>query len=276
MTLLSVENRKARRLKTALFAHIAAVTCCAAVADIDNGSGAQCGINMLFTALVGSDLCLLGLTTAAIVEWPTRRRRILLLLTGVGWVWLLCVFIMVRARSYSPPFLFLLPGFVTVAAFGFGVAMRVRGIALAVNSRALGGASEPLQFTLRRLLQWVAATATLLAIAKALHSTASLHLERGIAYTIAMLGVMSLLAAGIVLATMWATLGSGRPVRRLPFAFFLAVAGGLTPAYCFDRPSPWAYVLIAITAAMLSAIAGATLLVVRDCGYRLVGAANGR
>lgn len=76
----SPDANKARPLKKLAFVHLAAVTCCALVTDIDNGSGVQSVINMLFTSLVGSELCLLGLGMAAIVEWPPRRKRISFLL----------------------------------------------------------------------------------------------------------------------------------------------------------------------------------------------------
>lgn len=264
-----------RRLKRLLFAHLAAVTCCAVFTDI-NGSGMYAGMNMLFTALVGSELCLLGLGMAAVVQWPPRWKPLSLLVTGTGWVWLATVFVLVRTGSMPPSFLLLLPPFVSLAAFGFGLAMRGRSVGLVSVTDAPGDASEPLQFTLRHLLVWVSTTAVLLAIARGLHSTAPSQLEGGIAYTIAVLGVMSVLTAGIVLATLWATLGSGRPVYRLPLAIALAAIGGLAPAYCFDRPSPWAYVALAIVAVMLSGIVATTLLAVRQCGYRLVDAAGGR
>jgi hypothetical protein len=270
MELLSVDQGQTQRFKRLVFTHLAAVSCCAVATDVNNGSGAQASINMLFAALVGSGLCLLALGMAAVVKWPPPWKHLSVLANGTCWIWLVTVFVLVRTRSIPPPFLLLLPQFVSLVAFGFGLVMRRKGLRLVPATDALDGASEPFQFTLRQLLTWVSTTAALLAIARGLHSTASLHLERGIAYTIAVLAVMSLVTAGVVLAMLWGTLGIGRPVLRLPFAFTLAAIGGLAPAYCFDRPSPWAYLGLAIVAVMLSAIVAATLLIVRKCGYRLV------
>ena len=265
-----MRHAEARPLKKLAFVHLAAVTCCAVVTDIDKGTGGQAAINMLFTALVGSDLCLLGLGMAAIVAWPAKWQRIPILVLCTGCIWLVAIFVMARARSLPPPFMVFLPMAVNLGAFGFGSLLRRLRLGLVVAAEPLDGASEPMQFTLRRLLMWVTATAVLLAIARRLHSTGSLHVETAIAYTIAVLGVMSLLTAGIVVTTLWATLGSGPPFQRLPIAISLATVGGLAPAYCFDRPSPWAFIALAIVAAMLSVIAATTLLFVRKCGYRLV------
>ena len=271
-----VRQAEARPLKKLAIVHLAAVTCCAIVTDIDRGTGVQAAINMLFTALVGSDLCLLGLGMAAIVEWPPRRKRISFLLNGMAWIWVVTLFVMARTRSFPPPFIFLLPPLVSFAALVFGMALRLRGVGLVATADPLGDSLEPLQFTLHRLLSWVTATAVLLAIARGLHSTMSLHVETSVAFTFAVLGVMSLITAGIVLATLWATLGVGRPVQRLPLAVSLAAIGGLAPPYCLGRPSPWAYLLLAVVAAMLSAIAATTLLFVRKCGYRLVDTRGSR
>lgn len=260
---------KLQRLKQLLFAHLVAVTCCAAMADIDGGTGVQAGINMLFTALVGSDLCLLGMGMAAVAEWPPRKRASLLA-KSTGWIWLVTFIVMIRARYLPPAFVLLLPLLVSSVAFGFGIGMRIWHVRLVSAADAFEGAAEPFQFTLRHLLMWVSTLAVLLAVARGLHSTASLHIEGKIAYTVAVLAVMSLLTAGIVLATLWATLGAGRPVARLPMAVSLAAIGGLAPAYCFKRPDPWAYVGLAIVAAGLSTITAASLLVVRRCDYRLV------
>lgn len=119
-----------RPLKKLAFVHLAAVTCCAIVTDIDQGAGARAVVNMLFTSLVGSDLCLLGLGMAAIVEWPLRWQRISFLLNGTAWIWLATFFVMARTRTFPPPFIFLLPPFVSFASLAFGVAMRIRGVRL--------------------------------------------------------------------------------------------------------------------------------------------------
>jgi len=265
-----VDHEARRKLKWLGIGHLVAVTGFAAVADVSGDSAVQAAINMLFTALVGSELCLLGLGMAAVAKWQPEGRCLSLLAKSTCWVWLLIEFVAARTGTLPPLFILLMPPLVTLASFGFGLAIRAWGVRLVSAVDDMDGVEEPFQFTLRHLLAWTGTIAVLLAIARGLRTSTSVHDEGGIAYAVLMLAVICLLTASIVIATLWATLGIGRPSSRVPIAVSLAAIVGLSPAYCFDRPSPWAYVGLSAVAAMLSIIAAPSLLVVRGCGYRLV------
>ena len=81
--------------------------------------------------------------------------------------------------------------------------------------------------------------------------------------------VVAIVAATIVLTSLWSALGSGRPGRRLPIALAVAAASGAVPAFYFDLPT-LAYLILMGIAVLLSFITAESLLVVRQCGYRLV------
>jgi hypothetical protein len=108
-----------------------------------------------------------------------------------------------------------------------------------------------------------------LAIGRAIRAFEPQHDRETFAFAITALIVICVVTATIVMTTLWAVLGSGRPLLRLPFAVALAAAAGLVPAFYF-AVMPLGYIILAGVAALLSLVTAASLFVVRRCGYRLV------
>jgi hypothetical protein len=86
---------------------------------------------------------------------------------------------------------------------------------------------------------------------------------------LAVLLVFGICFGSVTLAALWAALGLGNPAVRVPFVFLLSAAGSVLMAFCLPGgKEDWMQMFV--LAIGDSAIALASLLVVRSCGYRLV------
>jgi len=77
-----------------------------------------------------------------------------------------------------------------------------------------------------------------------------------------------------ILATIWATLGTGNVVRRIAAVFFISLMLGLSWAngagYSLDTKPWWLFPLSSLILVVPTTIILATLLVIRNLGYRLL------
>lgn len=229
-------------------------------------------INVLFTALIGSELGLLGLCLAAAVAQPANRSRSTFAIGAATlWVWLLAFFALgaVKPSPPSPPALILwLAPVVSLASWAFGFALWAWGVRLIRVGNSSDALIEAFQFTIRHLFWLTGLVAVLLGVGRAIRAVVTR--DRGaLIYEGAAVAVVAVVAAAIVLTSLWSALGGGRPAWRLPVALAVAAASGTVPAFYFDLPK-LAYLVLAVIAVLLSFITAESLLVARHCGYRLV------
>jgi hypothetical protein len=131
--------------------------------------------------------------------------------------------------------------------------------------------SRGLQFKLRHLFILTAIAAALLAIGRGLEHVPATGDE---SYTAIDKGVVFPYLVLIELATLWAALGTGRPLPLLlvvlPLAF---VVGAIPPFYlkAFQKvPSDWQiYLTCSSVFGLQATITAASLLIFRSCGWRL-------
>ena len=270
MTTKADTRGKLRRLAAA---HIVAGLGLAAFVDVNAGlDWFPSSINALFTALIGSELGLLGLGMAAAIGQPANRARSACTIGAATlWVWLLTFFAL-GAANRSPPsppaFILWLAPWMSLASWAFGCVLWAWGVRLLRVASSSDALTEAFQFTIRQLFVLTALVAALLAAGRVIRAVVTR--DRGVLmYESAAVVVVAIAAATIVLTSLWSALGSGRPARRLPIALAVAAASGVVPAFYFDLP-PLAYLILAGVAVLLSFITAESLLVVRRCGYRLV------
>ena len=250
--------------------HFGAIIVCAGLADVDDPSPGHFCVNSLFTALVASQLCLLGMAAAVAAERPHNHkqwlRRIAVVTLGV---WMLTFVVFARDTSDVPLFIWLLAPAVSTVACASGFGLRAWGVRLIRIDGASDEVVEAFQFTLRHLLALTAGVAVLLAIGRAFRALTSRLDEELFPLGVIALAVLGVVTAGAAVTTLWAVLGTGRPWQRLPFAVTLAASGGLLPAYYFSVPRAGHFILAAVSG-LISLIMAASLFVVRRAGYRLV------
>lgn len=262
-----------RKLWRLVFAHFATGLVLAALVDVNTSlDWGQASINALFTALIGSELGLLGLGLAAAIGRPTNRSGPAFAIAAATlWIWLL-TFYALGATNPSPPsppaFILMLGPVASLASWAFGFALWAWGVRLIRIANYLDAMTEAFQFSIRHLFGLTGFVAALLAVGRAIRAVVTR--DRGaFIYEGAAVVVVAVVAAAVVLSSLWSALGSGRPVRRLPIALAVAAASGAVPAFYFDLP-PLAYLILMTVAVLLSFITAASLLIVRRCGYRLV------
>jgi len=157
---------------------------------------------------------------------------------------------------------------VTVAAataLWIGVrALGVRSRRRAEEARPGRPASGGLRFSIWGLMTLTAAVALLGAGARALQATRL----REVLFTLAWV----LCFVAVALAALWAALGEAEPRRRVPVVFALSTVLGVIFA-CAADTHPSGRTLILLTMTLYPAILLGSLLVMRSCGYRLVGRA---
>lgn len=228
--------------------------------------------NLTFTVVIGSELCLLGLATAAAAERsPARRKWLASIAAATLWLWLLVFLVLISSKPVRPPmFITLLAPLLSLAAISLGFLLRAFGVRLVgADGDLLVTGSEAFRFDLRHLFGLIAAIAVLLGAGRAIRHSAMRDMERSEYGAAAVLVVVSLLTAAMVVTTLWAMLGAGRPRDRAPIAVALAAAASTIPPYAFER-SPPAYFILAVVAVLLSAVTLATLSSVRSAGFRLI------
>jgi hypothetical protein len=77
----------------------------------------------------------------------------------------------------------------------------------------------------------------------------------------------------VELATLWATLGIGRPISRLAVVVPIAFVVGAIPAFYLPGPTAresWRLFMWPAIVTIQATITAASLLVIRSCGWRLV------
>jgi hypothetical protein len=132
------------------------------------------------------------------------------------------------------------------------------------NSISSPAVAEGLQFTILHL--FIATTAIAVALGLA-------PLVQKLAGTLMLLAVIGPCVVLVELAILWATLGIGRPWPRLvvvlPSAF---VVGAVPPFYLSQLSQDWStFVAWSAITGLQATITAGSLLVVRSCGWRLVG-----
>lgn len=122
---------------------------------------------------------------------------------------------------------------------------------------------EDLQFTIKQMLLITTAIAVIVAVAKWLHS---FEITDGFRSDIILLAVLVPCFSIVELATFWAALGLGNPLRRLMLLLPVAGCVGVIPPLYLEGMSAmdWARLL-----GLQVAITAASLLIVRTCGWRL-------
>lgn len=121
---------------------------------------------------------------------------------------------------------------------------------------------EALQFSIRHLMILTFLVACLLAVGKILTPRV---VGMGNGMEVALLG---LCYAAVALTSVWAMLGSGRPVMRGIFVFLIAVPAGYGGGYLIDGPADSLFWLS--TTVIQAALLVGSLYAVRLAGYRFV------
>jgi hypothetical protein len=145
--------------------------------------------------------------------------------------------------------------------------MRALGVRLtrqAGEGQSQWSQADGLRFSIRGLMLFTAAVALLSAGARALQSTPQGFLLLTVVWA------SCFVAVGLV--ALWAALGESRPQGRVPVVFALSPVVGACFAYAANaHRAGWAYIILIIL--LYPADLLVSLLVVRSCGYRLVGRA---
>ncbi len=145
----------------------------------------------------------------------------------------------------------------------------VRWLGVRITRQAEEGQSERsqadgLRFSIRGLMLFTAAVALLSAGARALQATPQLPLL--------LMVVWALCFVAVGLVALWAALGVARPQGRVPVVFALSPVVGVCFAYATaGTRAGWVYIILIML--LYPADLVVSLLVVRSCGYRLVGRA---
>jgi hypothetical protein len=152
------------------------------------------------------------------------------------------------------------------AAVVFGTVIGLRFVNRPLTMCQVGesrSVPEDLQFTIKHLLLVTTMIAVIVAIGKWLHS---FEITSGFRSHIILLAVLVPCFSVVELATFWATLGLGNPLRRLMVVLPAASAVGLIPPLYMVGMSAidWACLL-----GLQVLITATSLLVVRFCGWRL-------
>ncbi|HEX7377534.1 MAG TPA: hypothetical protein VF278_10505 [Pirellulales bacterium] len=225
--------------------------------------------NSLFTALIGSELGLLGMAMPlATGRSTTRGKRMFAVAAITLWLWALTIGVMMSAKPVPPPFILLLAPAVSFAAVAFGAIMWALGIWLVREQDDCRRHSQPLRFTLRHVFVLTAAVGALLAIGRICRESRFQASYTSPVFYLAVLLVVALTTAGIVGVAVWASLSRGLAWHRVPIAIGMATVAGMLPGYYFAVSLIGCAILAAVATA-LSILSATTLLVVRGCGYRL-------
>jgi hypothetical protein len=146
--------------------------------------------------------------------------------------------------------------------------VRVLGVRI-VRQAEEGHAGRPepegLRFSIRGLMAFTAAVALLSAGARALQAS------HGRFILLAAVWALCFVAVGLV--ALWAGLGQARPRRRVPVVFALSPVLGALFAHAAEAHHAGCFYII-MTMLLYSSDLLVSLLVVRSCGYRLVGRAR--
>jgi hypothetical protein len=266
-----------RCLVQIVICHLAAGIVCAAAVDVNVMSIFTLIVNSLFTAVIGCDLCLLGIgVPVAMQRAAGRRKRVVLLVASTLWLWLLTFAVLWSAKPVSPPaFILLLAPAVSFAACVFGMAIWALGVRLVHTHGDTADDVGPFRFGIRHLFAVMAIVGGLLALGRICRDSGLHTIYMSTAFQVAVLLMLSVSTAGIAGITLWASLSRGAPLHRVPVAIAAAAAIGFLPGYYFDLP--WTgYAILAAVAAVLSIISAVTLLAVRRCGFRLIHATSSR
>jgi hypothetical protein len=123
---------------------------------------------------------------------------------------------------------------------------------------------DGLRFSIRGLMTFTVAVALLSAGARALRASQG--------RMIFMSAVWAACFVAVGLICLWAALGDARPQRRWPVVFALSPVLGAFFAYGSGAHEAGRFYII-LTMLLYPAVLVVSLLVVRSCGYRLVGRA---
>jgi len=131
--------------------------------------------------------------------------------------------------------------------------------------------SESFQFSLRHLFVFT----TVVAIVSALGRFVKAHVVGdsvgwNVVFLTAIVGIIIPAFIVVELAVIWAAMGIGRPVRRLPVVLPVSFVLGLVPPLFLEQAGWRRYLFWSAMIGLQATITAASLLVVRSCGWRLV------
>jgi hypothetical protein len=126
------------------------------------------------------------------------------------------------------------------------------------------------QFTLRQMFAWTLSAAMVAALTRFVFNAMPREFHESALTELMISGGACIALGAVSCASVWASLGNGNPVVRLPIvvvvvAVIAALAVGLLGADLEDL------VIITLSAAMVPILVGAALLMLRSAGFRLVG-----
>ena len=153
-----------------------------------------------------------------------------------------------------------------LVAFALGARLRFKGVVCRRITDANIAIHEATQFTLRDMMLSIVAVGVLLTIARAVQNPGPIRsVETGLMIAI----LVGVLFAAQTLACLWAGLGLGSSLFRLPVPlFFGAMTGGVFGYVTSNSTGRYvAWVGIAETHVLLTLL---TLFTVRWAGYRLI------
>jgi len=126
---------------------------------------------------------------------------------------------------------------------------------------------EELQFSLKSVISLTVVVAVLLAVGRFMQwIDPRIETGIGIVFIISVFALTAVLATGMLV---WASLGPGQAIVRVPIVTGAMILLGLLPPYSMGGPAFRYFVWISVMAVVAVCTAG-SLLVVRSCGYRLI------
>jgi hypothetical protein len=137
-----------------------------------------------------------------------------------------------------------------------------------VDLASTAPASEGIQFSIRHLLLATAIVAVVLGIGRGVRTITDTQWVNVVA-----VAIFPPCFIMVELATLWASLGIGRPIPRLAVVIPTAFVVGAVPAFYLPGPptqESWQYFIWPAIVGLQALITAGSLLVVRSCGWRLV------
>jgi len=221
---------------------------------------------LFFGATIGAQICLLGMWGA--LAGVSRWQRVVVVLLGVAWIWIVVVRTDKSIDSLHGLFPALLILLATSVAWAGGSVLRYAGLELARVEGDSPASGAGLRFSLRQLLGLAAAITLLLALGRFLRATAD---AQSLLVVVLTWCVMILAVVTVGMLPWWAVMGKTRPLLRLVAMVCCALLAGALFAWLQNGPL-WRFISWPTALVLQASVTTASLLVVRACGYRLVSA----
>jgi hypothetical protein len=224
--------------------------------------------SVAYLGLVGTETLLLGMWVGlAAVRWWVKLAG---LVAGLAWIECLALAPLPRPRLTGDDLNDLL--FLTGAV---GVPVLVVGVSCALfrwcfvrgewrphwSPRPV---SAEMQFTLRSMITLTVAIALLLALGRIVQWIAPMYEVPTL--FLFMFPLLALMASGMLV---WAALGQGQAIVRVPMVLVGITLLGLLPPYYMGGP-PFRFLVWPALTSLVAVCTVGSLLVIRSCGFRLV------